>query len=162
MYRGRTGLGFKRFALPLSFRRIFLTFEVLWARLLWPTRGDDMRYEITIAESVQRRPGGDWLSDDRLFFNVPSEAESAFSEVLKPYGHESGEWFLEKINYGRPPAAWAYVALPSEIDAADEIMRARDGFEEEIRFSPYTSPPDPLPSNFKPAVGIVLFIPALI
>ena len=96
------------------------TIEVLWARLLWPTWGDGMRYEITIAES-------------------------AFSGIPKPYGREA-QWFLEKINYGRPPAAWAYVALPSEIDAADEVMRARDGFEEEIKFSPYTSPPDPLPS----------------
>jgi hypothetical protein len=116
-----------------------------------------MLYEIEIARSFIRRPGEDWVSDDFLGFVIPDEAESALSRVIKPYGHESGVWFLEEIGYGRPPAAWAYVALPSEIDAADEIRRARDGFEEEIRFSPYTRPPDPLPSGFKPSVGIVLF-----
>ena len=64
-----------------------------------------MRYEIIVVESAQRRPGGDWVSDDLHLFSIPCEAESALSRVTKPYGHESGELFLEKINYGRPPAA---------------------------------------------------------
>ena len=40
-------------------------------------------------------------------------------------------------------------------------MRARDGFEEEIAFVPYTFPPDQLPSGYKPKVGIVVLISSL-
>jgi hypothetical protein len=117
---------------------------------------EDRIFEITVAESHSRRSGGDWERDNRLLFHISDEAELALTEKISPYGHRSGNWFLDKVNFGKPPAGWTYIFLPDQMPIANEIRMAREGIEDKIAFLPYERPPEPITDNFEPMVGCII------
>lgn len=110
-------------------------------------------FEILIAQATVSREGGPFVSDDKVVFWLPDEAEEILEPILAPYGQNPG-WFFDKINFGSRPAPWALVCLDCEYDIAGHVAAARQP-NAGIAFTPYNQVPKDQPDDFVPGVGVV-------
>jgi hypothetical protein len=111
-------------------------------------------FEFHVASSAVSTNGGPYIPDDRLLYDIPEEAQELLEPILDQYG-QSPMWYFDKLNFGRPPAAWAIACLDREYPIAGHIANYRpDGSG--IAFSPYMQVPNPIPQEFVPQVGVVV------
>jgi hypothetical protein len=111
--------------------------------------------EMLVAEARFSHRGGPYRYAG-LAYGFDDQTIELLSPILKPYG-QSPHFFFDRMNYGRPPAPWAIACLPHEYRLAGHVREARQGIRE-ILFAPYTKVPDPLPADFEPAVGVLVFM----
>lgn len=112
-------------------------------------------YEILIAGSEVSKDGGPLVSDGRLTYAIPDEAQELLEPILGPYNQDP-EWYFDKINFGRPPAPWALACLDREYAIAGHIATARHP-NAGIAFTTYNQVPNPMPKDFVPGVGVLTF-----
>jgi hypothetical protein len=112
-------------------------------------------FEILIAESFVSKDGGPLVANNRLLYWIPDEAQELLEPVLGPYG-QNPAWYFDKLNFGRPPAPWAIVCLDREYAIGGHVATSRSPAAG-IAFSPYTQVPDPMPHDFVPRVGVLVF-----
>lgn len=94
------------------------------------------------------------VTDNRLTYGLPEEAEDLLRPVLEPY-QQSPAFYFDKLNFGRPPAPWAVVCLDREYALAGHVATARPS-DAGINFSPYTQVPKSVPPGFVPGVGTIV------
>lgn len=111
-------------------------------------------FEITIAESFERKPGKPYVPGN-LGYLLPDEALARLEPVLQPYGQDP-QWYFDKLNFGRPPRPWALACLDAEYAIAGHVASARTP-RAGISFAPYTQVPQPMPEDFIPRVGTLVF-----
>jgi hypothetical protein len=112
-------------------------------------------FEILIAESAVSTNGAPFVPDDRIMIGIPDEAEQLLDPILSVYGQDPS-WFFDKINFGRQRIPWALACLDREYPIAGHIGMAR-GADSGIGFTSYNQPPEPLPDDFVPRVGVLGF-----
>lgn len=109
-------------------------------------------FEILIAQSSWSQDGGPFVPD-RLFYEVPDEAQELLEPILSPYGQDPIGYF-DMLNFGRPPAPWALVCFDRDYAIGGHIAASRPS-DAGIAFAPYNPWPDPVPPDFVPGVGVL-------
>lgn len=92
--------------------------------------------------------------DDMSYF--PNDARSALDERLTPYGSTAGQFSSRldnDIRNHRMTAPWAVIVLDREYRVAGHVMQIRQ--TETLPFAPFTDPPQPMPSELVPGVGMI-------
>jgi hypothetical protein len=112
-------------------------------------------FEIEVATVFIRRSGGPSDASGRLAFALPEEAEDLLTPIMKPY-QQSPMFYFDLLNFGRPPAPWAIACLDRQYALAGHVATVRPA-DSGISFSPYRSVPSPLPADFTPEVGVIVF-----
>jgi len=113
------------------------------------------RFEVAVLRMATSWEGGPFIPDDRIRYWLPDEAEELLRPILARYS-QSPLFYFDKINFGQPPAPWAFVCLDREYPLAGHIATVRPP-DAGIFFVPYTRPPpEPLPEDFIPAVGVLV------
>ena len=112
-------------------------------------------FEIEIAKVYMSESGAPFTPDKGFIFNIPQEAEDLLDNILEPYGLSSFFYFDNfEINNQAPP--WALVCLDREYPIAGHIAAKRPS-NEEIYFVQYQSNPNPIPNDYVPNVGTLIF-----
>lgn len=109
----------------------------------------------TSSVSDGRRP---FVPDGKSGYMMSEEAEAALDELLEPYDNSS--WYLDQIQCNYPRGPWSFVCLDKEYPLAGHIVEARrDGVDlsTSVGFVPLARPPRPLPPDYCPGVGILVF-----
>jgi hypothetical protein len=112
-------------------------------------------FEILIATSAISTNGSPFVPDDRIMIGIPDEAEQLLDPILSVYG-QNPSWFFDKINFGRQEIPWALACLDREYPVAGHIGTTR-GADSGIKFTSYSQPPQSLPDDFVPGVGVLAF-----
>lgn len=115
-------------------------------------------FEIIAAESYISSNGGPFVPDNQVMYNIPEEACDLLEPIMTRY-QQSPHWFFDKVNYGRPPAQWAFACFDREYPIAGQIAMARVDVTG-VGISPYSTPPNPIPQDFVPMVGALSFASA--
>jgi hypothetical protein len=112
-------------------------------------------FELLATEGAISQNGGPLVPDGRLMYAVPDEAEEILAPILGKYDQDPF-WFFDRLNFGRPPAPWAIVCLDREYALAGHIATSRPP-DAGIAFAGYKEIPKPLPLDFAPGVGVLVF-----
>jgi hypothetical protein len=113
-------------------------------------------FEIMVLQSAISWNNGPFVQEDRLSYLIPDEAKELLDPILDPFGQDPS-WYFEKVNFGRPPAPWAFVCLDREYAIAGHVATSRDT-DLGIRFATYNPDvPYPMPDDFVPCVGVLVF-----
>ena len=112
-------------------------------------------FEIFALTSLVSSNGEDFAPENDLMYVIPEEAEALLDSILAPYGQDP-RWYFDKLNFGRPPAPWALACLSREYLIAGHIATSRPAGAG-IGFTQYQSVPSPIPPDFVPVVGVLLF-----
>lgn len=107
-----------------------------------------------LASSISTN-GEPFVPDDRLTYGIPDTAIELLDPILGPYGQDP-HWYLDKLNYGRSPAPWAIACLDREYPLAGHVATTRPT-DAGISFAPYEAIPIPLPTDYAPGVGVLVF-----
>lgn len=113
-------------------------------------------YQIIATQLGASVNGGPAVADQKLTYALPEEASDQLSPILERY-EQNPYWYFDNLNFGRPPAPWATACLDSEYAIAGHVALAR-GPNSGIGIAPYTQPPNPLPKDYVPAVGVITFL----
>lgn len=90
----------------------------------------------------------------RLAYDLSEGAQQALTRTLKPNGRHA-DFFLDQLNFGRPPVPWAIVCLDREYQLAGHVASSRPPAAG-IAFTPYRQPPVSIPADFYPGVGAIV------
>jgi hypothetical protein len=112
-------------------------------------------FEILAAESHVSSNGEPFVPENQVIYDIPEEACDLLEPIMEPY-QQNPYWFFDKLNYGRPPAQWAFVCFEREYPIAGQISAAR-GNNSGVGITPYSAHPNPIPQNFIPMVGTLAF-----
>ncbi len=114
-------------------------------------------FEVLIAESFLKKNDGLFVKEERLTLQIPEEAMNLLAPILEPYG-QSPYFYFDKIvfNNRTVPVPWAFVCLDSEHSIAGHIATKRPP-EAGIQFTQYQPMPVPIPPDFVPNVGTLVF-----
>jgi hypothetical protein len=102
-----------------------------------------------------RRP---FVPDDISGYIMSKEAEAALNELMEPYGNSS--LCLDRILNPLGGGHWCFVCLDKEYSLAGHITEARrNGVDlgSDVGFTPLARTPNPVPPDYYPAVGILVF-----
>lgn len=111
--------------------------------------------EIMAVELFTRTNGGPLVPENWVAFWMPSELEARLMPILAPYG-QSPEWFIDRLHFRQPPAPWAFAFLDHEYALAGHVATSRPA-SAGIRFAPYRNVPEPMPDDYIPGVGVLVF-----
>ena len=112
-------------------------------------------FEILIAESFLKENDGPFVKEERLTLQISEEAMSLLDPILEPYG-QSPYFFFDKIVFANRTVPWAFVCLDSQHPIAGHIATKRPP-EAGIQFTQYQPMPAPIPNDFVPSVGTLVF-----
>ncbi len=113
-------------------------------------------FEILIAMSAVRKNGGPAVPDNFRLFALPQQAKDLLEPVLGPYDRDPN-WFFDNLQFGPTANPWAIACLDREYALAGHVAASREP-DAGILFSPYTQVPSPVPQNFVPGVGVLVFM----
>lgn len=113
------------------------------------------RFEITIGESWVRNNDAPF-EPDRLIYAIPGDALELLRPILGPYGQDP-EWYFDNLNFGRPPIPWAIACLDHDYTLGGHVAKARPP-NAGITFTQYNPVPNPIPDDFVPNVGVLIFL----
>lgn len=112
-------------------------------------------FEILIAQAQISKNGGPFINDQQLTYYIPDEAQEVLGPILGNYNLDP-EWYFDRLNGGRPPAPWAIACLDREYEIAGHVVSSRPP-DARISFTSYKTQPRPLPDNYYPGVGPLVF-----
>jgi hypothetical protein len=112
------------------------------------------KHELIWATSSKSESGGDLIPTGENFIILPTKVENSLESLLEPHDQHPG-WFFTKIENSCADSPWAFVCFDREYSIAGHFTTCNPK-NSGILFAPYSNPPDPIPQNFVPKVGVVV------
>jgi hypothetical protein len=114
------------------------------------------RFEMLIVQSETREPRQQLVADLQLTYGIPDEAQELLVPILGRYDQDP-MFYFDRLNYGSLPAPWALACLDKEYQIAGHVSSSRVP-NAGISFAPYNQVPSPIPDDFVPGVGVLVFM----